>query len=299
VPAVTGDERPGEPAVLSNPRAERVRAVRRLHRRSPRLAAARFVAEGPQVVREALAAHTPGRPVVLELFATAQGSARNPEIVAAAAAHGVRARIVTDDVLAAMADTVTPQGLLAVCGFVDVPLQAALAAGPRLVAILSQVRDPGNAGTVLRSADAAGAEAVVLTGASVDVHNPKCVRASAGSIFHTPVVTGVSLAEAVPALRSAGLSVYAADVAGDVDLDTLLDDAAAGRPGGIAGPVAWIFGNEAWGMPEQDRRLADAVVAVPVHGRAESLNLAAAAAVCLYATARAQRRGSGCRVVPT
>jgi TrmH family RNA methyltransferase len=275
-----------------------VRAVRRLYRRSPRVQAGRFVAEGPQAVREAVAAHAPGRPVVVELYATAEGAARNAEIIAAAAARAVPARIVTDDVLAAMADTVTPQGLLAVCGFVDVPLETALAARPRLVAVLSQVRDPGNAGTVLRSADAAGAEAVVLTGASVDVHNPKCVRASAGSIFHIPVVTGVSPAEAVPALRSAGMTVYAADVAGDIDLDTLLDEASAGRPGGIAGPVAWVFGNEAWGMPDEHRRLADAVVAVPVHGRAESLNLAAAAAVCLYATARAQRRGAGCRVVP-
>jgi TrmH family RNA methyltransferase len=169
-----------------------------------------------------------------------------------------------------------------------------LAGRPRLVAVLAHVRDPGNAGTVLRAADAAGADAVVLTDASVDVHNPKCVRSTAGSLFHLPVVTGVPLAEAVGALRAAGLTVYAADGAGDVDLDDLLDRAqdarrAGGPATGLAGPVAWVFGNEAWGLPAADRALADAVVRVPVHGRAESLNLATAATVCLYAAARAHR----------
>jgi TrmH family RNA methyltransferase len=171
--------------------------------------------------------------------------------------------------------------------------------------VLSQVRDPGNAGTVIRAADAAGADAVVLTDASVDVHNPKAVRATAGSLFHLPVVTGVPLVEAVAALRAAGLWVLAADGAGPIDLDDLSDDAhaalapasevldgelrAESLPAGLAGPVGWVFGNEAWGLPDADRALADAVVRVPVHGRAESLNLATAATVCLYATARAQR----------
>ncbi len=171
-----------------------------------------------------------------------------------------------------------------------------IAARPRLVAVLARVRDPGNAGTVLRAADAAGADAVLFTDASVDVHNAKCVRSTAGSLFHLPVVTGIGLPDAVAALRTAGLSVLAADGAGEVDLDELADAAAVGRPGGLAGPVAWVFGNEAWGLPAEDRELADAMVRVPVHGRAESLNLATAATVCLYATARAQRRGAGCRV---
>ena len=298
--------------MLANPGADRVKAVHRLYVRSSRERAGRFVAEGPQVVREAVAAHaravatTPsgpagragagGGPVVLDLYLTAEAAQRSPDILADAAASGLRVRTVTDAVLAAMAGTVTPQGVLAVCRHVDVTLDDALADRPRLVAVLARVRDPGNAGTVLRSADAAGAEAVVFTDASVDVYNPKCVRASAGSIFHLPVVTGAGLAAAVAGLRAAGLGVLAADGAGDVDLDTLLDEAAAGRSGGIAGPVAWIFGNEAWGLPAEQRALADAVVAVPVHGRAESLNLATAATVCLYASARAQRRGAGCRV---
>lgn len=245
--------------------------------------------EGPQAVREAVAG-----PGVLALYSTDGAARRHAEILDAARARGIEPVPVTDEVMAAMTDTVTPQGLLAVCRLVDVPLADVVARRPRLVAVLAHVRDPGNAGTVIRAADAAGADAVVVTDASVDVHNPKCVRSTAGSLFHLPVVTGVPLAVAVAALRAAGLTVYAADGAGDADLDDLLDRAEDARRGGapaagLAGPVAWVFGNEAWGLPEQDRALADTVVRVPVHGRAESLNLAAAATVCLYAAARAHR----------
>lgn len=252
-------------------------------------------------MREAVAAHhaDPARDVVKDLYATPDAARGHADVLEVATSAGLAVRLVTDEVLAAMADTVTPQGLLAVCRFVDVPLESVLAARPRLVAVLARVRDPGNAGAVLRAADAAGAEAVVLTGASVDVHNPKCVRSTAGSLFHLPVVTGVPLPEVVAVLRAAGLAVLAADGEGGLDLDDLLDAAAAGEPGGIAGPVAWVFGNEAWGLPAEDLALADGVVRVPVHGRAESLNLATAATVCLYAAARAQRRVAGCRTRPT
>jgi TrmH family RNA methyltransferase len=142
---------------------------------------------------------------------------------------------------------------------------------------------------VLRCADAAGAEAVVLTDASVDIYNPKAVRASAGSLFHLPVSVGVPVGAAADALRSAGIRLLAADGTGEHDLDGELD------AGTMGGPTGWIFGNEAWGLPEETRALADAVVRVPIHGRAESLNLATAAAVCLYASARAQRAAGGCR----
>lgn len=281
-------ERPAPP-VLASPRSERVRAARRLAGRSARSRAGAFLVEGPQAVREAVAGHAPGRPgAVRELFVTADGEARHPGIVAAAGAAGVPVRRCTDQVLAELADTRTPQGLVAVCDLVDVPLATAVEPPPRLAAVLVHVRDPGNAGTVLRAADAAGADAVVLTDSSVDVHNPKAVRATAGSLFHLDVVSGVPVADAVAALRDAGCAVLAADGAGDVDLDDLADAAEAGT-GPLTGPVAWLFGNEAWGLTAADRALADAVVRVPVHGRAESLNLATAAAVCLYATARAHR----------
>jgi len=258
------------------------------------------VAEGPQCVREALTAHLAARDagtpaVVAELYADDDVLARHPDLAEAVRRARLPVRQASPEVLAALTDTVTPQGIVAVCSLVDVTLETAVAAAteagrPGLVAVLAQVRDPGNAGTVIRAADAAGADAVVLTESSVDVHNPKCVRSTAGSLFHLPVVNGVPLERAVTQLRSAGLLVLAADGDGPDDLDDLLDAAAAGGPGGLAGPVAWIFGNEAWGLPEADRALADRVVRVPVHGRAESLNLATAATVCLYASARAQRR---------
>jgi len=145
------------------------------------------------------------------------------------------------------------------------------------------VRDPGNAGTVVRGADAVGADAVVVTSASVDVWSPKVVRATAGSIFHLPVVTGMPVEQVLRELRAAGIAVLAADGAGA----TTLPDA------DLHGPHAWVMGNEAWGLPAEVRAACDAVVRVPIHGKAESLNLAMAATVCLYASAAAQRSQSG------
>ncbi|HYN95894.1 MAG TPA: RNA methyltransferase substrate-binding domain-containing protein, partial [Pilimelia sp.] len=155
-------------------RTPRVVAARRLHRRRDREAARRFLAEGPQAVREALG--TPG--TVHELFATAAATTRYADLTGAAGAQGVPVSVVTDDGLAALAETVAPQGLVAVCAHLDISLAAALAGPPALVAVLADVRDPGNAGTILRTADAAGAAAVVFAGDAVDPYNGKCVRAS-------------------------------------------------------------------------------------------------------------------------
>jgi TrmH family RNA methyltransferase len=222
------------------------------------------------------------------LYATTAAVRRHAELIADAEAAGHRVDLVSDDVMAAMADTVTPQGLLAVCRLVDVALDVVVAGRPRLVAVLANVRDPGNAGTVIRAADAAGARAVVLAGDSVDVHNPKCVRSTAGSLFHLSVVSGVALADAVATLRSAGLQVVATAGSGQTSLDDLLDDPDTA----LRLPTAWVFGNEGWGLSPDDQGLADLVVRVPIYGQAESLNLAAAATVCLYASAFAQRRAN-------
>lgn len=273
--------------VLTNPRAERVRSVRALSGRSSRLRTGRFVVEGPQGVREAVR-EAPGR--IHDLYVTATAAARYPDIVGSAHSGGVRVHSASDEVLAAM--SADAQGLVAVMDVVAPLLSDVLSRGPRLVAILARVRDPGNAGTVIRAADAAGADAVILTGESVELHNPKVVRATAGSLFHLPVVTGPSLAETVLAARAAGLSVLAADGAGDLDLDDLADvagGAGASTVPDLTHPTAWVFGNEAWGLSDEDRALADGVVRVPIWGRAESLNLATAATVCLYASARAHR----------
>ncbi|MEU5433300.1 RNA methyltransferase [Streptomyces sp. NPDC020719] len=268
---------------LISPRSPRVAAAKRLARRNFRGKERRFIAEGPQAVREAVEHRSGGEATLTELFTTVEAAERYADIVAAARDAGARVHYADDEVLAEVSQTVTPQGLVGVCRFLDSPFEDILKARPKLVAVLAHVRDPGNAGTVLRCADAAGADAVVLTDASVDLYNPKSVRASVGSLFHLPVAVGVPVEQAVRGLRDAGVRILAADGAGEDDLDDELD------AGTMGGPTAWIFGNEAWGLPEETRALADAVVRVPIHGKAESLNLATAAAVCLYASARAQR----------
>ncbi|MFE9370758.1 TrmH family RNA methyltransferase [Streptomyces sp. NPDC006711] len=278
------------PELISS-RSPRVAAAKRLARRNFRGKERRFIAEGPQAVREAVEHRSGGEATLTELFTTVEAAERYADIVAAARDAGARVHYADDEVLAEVSQTVTPQGLVGVCRFLDSPFEEILKARPKLVAVLAHVRDPGNAGTVLRCADAAGADAVVLTDASVDLYNPKSVRASVGSLFHLPVAVGVPVEQAVQGLRDAGVRILAADGAGSDDLDAELD------AGTMGGPTAWIFGNEAWGLPEETRALADAVVRVPIHGKAESLNLATAAAVCLYASARAQRAPSGCRSV--
>lgn len=268
-------DEPGAVPPVYTERTPRVVRARALLRRTRRDAERSFLAEGPQAVFEALAGGA-----VTELFSTAEATDRHRELIAAAHRAGVRVSTVTDRALAGLADTQRPQGLVAVCRYRDVGLVEALGRAPRLVAVLVGVGDPGNAGTVLRTADAAGAGAVVFTDGSVDVYNGKCVRASAGSLFHLDVVRGGAPGDVVAAVRAAGLRVLAADVYGAADLDELA---------GLAAPTAWLFGSEAHGLPEAVAAAADERVRVPMYGRAESLNLAAAATVCLYTSARAAR----------
>lgn len=282
-------------AELISPRSPRVTAARRLSKRGFRARERRFLVEGPQAVREAIdhPGGDAGRTLV-ELFATPEAADRHGDLTSRARSTGARVHLAAPEVVDAICQTSTPQGLVGVCRFVDSPIEEIVQRRPHLVALLAHIRDPGNAGTVLRCADAAGADAVVFTDASVDVYNAKAVRASTGSLFHLPVAVDVPVEQAIAALRGAGAKVLAADSDGPRDLDRELDD------GGLRQPTVWMFGNEAWGLPEQTRSLADEVVRVPIHGRAESLNLATAAAVCLYASARAQRGPGGCQsVIPT
>jgi len=266
-------------------RSGRVREARRLLRRAARDRVGLFLAEGPQAVREALLEATGARPgLVVEVFASASAGSRHAGLLDEARRAGIPVHLGEDAAVASLSDTVTPQGLVAVCRSLTVTLGDALGTRPALVAVLVEVRDPGNAGTVIRTADAAGADAVVLAGDAVDPHSGKCVRASAGSLFHLPVVTDVTAGEAVTALKTQGLNVLVADGSGPTDLDSAAD------LGVLDAPAAWLFGNEARGISEAVRRTADHVVRIPIHGRAESLNLATAAALCLYASARAHRR---------
>jgi len=268
---------------LTNPRAERVRSVRRLATRAFRHEQRRFLVEGAQAVREATSATQDAGVVLHELFVTPESGARHADLVADARAAGVPVVWATEQVLAALSDTVTPQGLVAVCEFLDQSLKSVLDRSPSLIALLAQVRDPGNAGSVVRAADAAGADAVVFSSGSVDPYNGKVVRASVGGLFHLPLVTDVPVLESIRQLRAAGLQVLAADGAGNLDLDD------AERAGMFSRDTVWLFGNEAWGLSQELRDAADDVVRIPIYGRAESLNLATAAALCLYASARSQR----------
>lgn len=293
--------------LLSNTRSDRVRDVAALTRRSVRSKRTVFRAEGPQNVREALRlalsdTPPPGLPVLDAVYVTEAELERHPDIAAdleaVAERGGVFIRAVTAEVLAAMTDAVMPQGMLAVCSLPSLSLDLALARA-ELACVLVRVQDPGNAGTVVRAADAAGARAAVFTSGSVDPFNPKAVRSSAGSLFHVPVVTEAELAEIAAAARHHGLGILAADGYADVSVDGLADAAllrsagvapSADAPYDLSRPTAWLFGNEARGLTEKEKAHADCAVAVPLYGAAESLNVGTAATVCLYASAHAQRR---------
>lgn len=269
--------------LLSNVRSDRVKQVKSLGRRSARDKSGLFLVEGRQAVRE-LIRFAPE--TVRDLYLDADAAERHDDLRAMAneylnGAPAGQRRFVhecTPQVLAAMCDTEQPQGIIAVARMVDVPLDEALPAGAKFVVVLTNVRDPGNAGTVIRGADATGADAVLISSDSVDIYNPKVVRSTVGSLWHLPVSRGNSIEKIFAACRAAGLRLHAADGVGttmlpDVDLTT---------------PHAWVMGNEAWGLEPETREACDDVVRVPIYGHAESLNLAMAATVCLYASAGAQ-----------
>ncbi len=250
----------------------RLAAARRLTDRRGRREAGRFLAEGAQAVREAL--RRPG--AVVEVFATAAALDRHRDLLGPL---DIPVDEVSVRAAAALSETVTPQGLVAVCRRLDVPLADALGRRPRLVAALVDASEPGNVGAVIRTADAAGADAVVLAGETADVYNGKAVRASAGSLFHLDVVLGGDPREVIDRGCDAGLATLATTRQGGTELDSV----------DLHRRTLWLFGNEAHGLPDDVIAAADHAVRVPIYGAAESLNLAAAAAVCLYASARAQR----------
>lgn len=270
--------------MLDNPRSPRVRAVAKLAKRDARSQTGLFLLEGPQAVSEGL---TFGPRLVAELYATPTALERYPEIAQLADDAGVEVEFVTEHVLDTMADTVTPQGIVAVCrqfptSVKDILKPDAEGRGPKLIAILEEVRDPGNAGTIIRAADAAGADGVIFSGRSVDLYNPKVVRSSTGSIFHVPIAVGAELEPLLERARAAGLQLLAADIKGD--------DLLSARQQGVLGrPTAWLFGNEARGLSAEQLAMTDRAITVPIYGHAESMNLATAASVCLYESAFAQR----------
>ena len=265
--------------MLENPRTPRVRAVAKLAKREARKDTGLYLLEGPQAVREAL---TYRPDTLVEVYATPTALERHQDIRTLLTDEGIEAEFVTETVLDAMADTVTPQGFVAVARQNPTALKDIFAAEPKLIAICEEVRDPGNLGTIIRAADAAGADAVILTGRTVDPYNPKVVRSTTGSLFHLPVSVGAELEDVIERAHGAGLTVIAADVKGDDLLEARAD-------GALANPTAWLFGNEAHGLADEALQLVDRALRLPIFGRAESLNLATAASVCLYESAFAHR----------
>lgn len=261
--------------MLSSPRSPRVREVAKLKTRTARSDTGLFLLEGPQALSEALAA----RARVHEIFFTAAGAERHPALMAQPDIEYVE---VSDEALARMADTRSPQGFVAVASQFPKKLDEVLD-GACTVVVLHEVRDPGNLGTVIRAADAAGFDAVVITAESVDVYNPKVVRATTGSLFNIPHAVEVATVAVLAALRARGIRTIAADVSGS----DLRQETAA-----FAAPHAWLFGNEARGLDDATLSLADLALKVPIFGKAESLNLATAASVCLYHSAFALAAGA-------
>lgn len=262
--------------MLVNPKAASVKHAAKLLKKRERLARGEFLVEGPQAVRELLMR---GQNLIERVFVTTQTLESHVELVSLAAQANIEFTLASEEVLAVLSDTVTPQGIVAVAKSQQLDVASVLA-DSRLVTVLHEVRDPGNAGTVLRAADAAGADCVIFSGASIDPWHPKVVRSTTGSLFNVPVLRVTDFEDLIVDLRSANLTILAADVRGR-DLDP--------RDPILGGKVAWIFGNEAHGLGENDRNLTDVSLKLPIFGSAESLNLASAASVCLYLTAFAQR----------
>ena len=268
----------GTPGTIDSPRNARVLAARELHSAKGRRQARAVLVEGANAITIAMAASC----AVRELFVTDEAADREVALLRDAVRSGAVVHTLSDRALRAVGETVTPQGIVAV---VDLPAQPQLPVAPRLVVVLDRCADPGNAGTVIRTADAAGADAVVLSAGSADVWSGKCVRASAGSVFNLPLLTGQNAVAVLDDLRRRGCHLLATTADGSVSLDELAES------GTLARPTAWLFGSEAHGLEPSLLEHADQTVRIPIHGRAESLNLAAAAAICLYSSARALSAG--------
>ncbi|MET0902978.1 MAG: RNA methyltransferase [Acidimicrobiales bacterium] len=229
--------------------------------------------DGPTLLADALAAGVE----VDEVFTTGQ----HGDVVAAAVASGARVREVTAEVLARATDTVTPQGVAAVARRVEIPLDEALRScqtGPLAVALVD-VADPGNAGTLVRAAEGAGAAAVLFCGSSVDPSNGKCVRASAGALFHVPLAAGGDVTAVLERLGDLGVRRAAAVVHGGTPYDQV----------DLTGPVALVLGSEAHGLAASALEAVDERLTIPMEGRSESLNVAMAGSILCFESLRQRR----------
>lgn len=254
--------------IIESTRNERIRRYRRLLKRTFRYREGLFLAEGLKTVVESLNAVAPPECVIADKKGLSALEAYSDYLLA----RNIPCFQVTPSVMELLTSTVTPQGVVAVCPMLHRPLDVLLAEGPPVILVADRVRDPGNLGTMVRIADAAGAGGVVVCSESVDLYNPKTVRSTAGSIFHLPVCVGQEAGGALRSLKESGYRVLVADP----------------REGTVVWEMEWpdrvalVMGNEAWGVPDQEEEMADGRVRIPIAGRAESLNVAAATAVILY-----------------
>ena len=265
--------------MISDPGSTRVKAVTRLSQKDARQETGLFLLEGPQGLKELT--HYPE--IVHEIFVTEAASARYAQELDLLRSSKINIEVVSDRVIEKLSETQTPQGIVAVVHQLHIDLEDLIEAKPKLVVLLDRIQDPGNAGTILRAADAAGCDGVVFSPGSVDVYNGKVVRSTAGSLLHVPVVLGTDLGSAIKELQNIGMQVFLADVDGE-SLPQI-------QPEVLGQPTVWIFGNEANGADPALRSQVDKVVSIPIYGSAESLNLATAAAICLYSSAFAQAAG--------
>mgnify|MGYP000046811876 CR=1 FL=1 len=248
---------------LNSPHVARVKALIGSRGVKERKAAGQFVAEGLQCAREALTSHS--GPKIDTLYVTANGLAKNKEIADLSAFNVVD---VSDEVMKEMSETITPQGILAVCTIPQVTLDSIQLNSSRRFIYLSEVQDPGNAGTILRSADAFAMDAVITSPGSVDMYSPKVVRSTAGSLWHIPVFESVALGEVL----AMGINAFSLGATGSMNLSQYQ----------MSGDTLAVFGNEARGLSTGQNVDSIDVVSIPMPGNAESLNLSAAASIVMY-----------------
>ena len=265
--------------ILDNPRADRVRRVSGLVGRSARSRSGLMLVEGPQAVRE-LVRFSPG--AVRDVYVRQDAWDTHADVVDAAVRATRWVHPVTDEVSAALSRD--SQGICAVASLGAVSRELPPPSEGETLVVLAQGRDPGNVGTIIRTADAFGASGVIAVAGTVEVTSPKVVRASAGSVFHIPVCVASSFEDARALVhgRSAAL-LGTSGGAGSVDMAAMLVQGVTGRSR-LSQSHAWVFGNEAKGLSGADMRACDSLVSIPMTGDAESLNVASAAATCLFAS---------------
>ena len=247
-----------------------VKAAAELKQKKYRTQNGLYLAEGLRTAEEAVAYKA-----VETLFYVATDDERTMRLLEDAAAQNIKLVCVSENVMKKIADTETPQGIIAVCKMRQPKLENLLASGKMLL-VLDRVGDPGNIGTMLRTADAAGIGGLVLLKGCADIYAPKTVRSSMGSLFHIPVLSGVSEQEFVSAAKKAGYDL----------LVTCLDGADNLYKADLSGRIAFVMGNEAGGVSETLLEKADKRVYIPMAGRAESLNVAMAAGIVMFEALR-------------